>query len=37
MVVVTDEVDTYVMYIYGDIQWGDSPQVSVVEGLFIHD
>ena len=36
MVLVTDEVDTYVMYIYGDMQWGISPQVSKVKGLFIH-
>ena len=27
MVVVTDEVDTYAMYIYGDMQWGITPQV----------
>ena len=28
MVIVTDDIETYVMYIYGDMQWGISPQVS---------
>ena len=30
MVVVTDDVDTYAMYIYGDMQWGITPQVWAV-------